>query len=283
VEFYNATEPGNRQNRAGNGSQKTILFWPYVLYGVFLFVSCGIEDYVYLEPVEYVTTAGSTIAHITIPDNTSNDNFRYYAIFYRIYISDRNIESITTSGQRNIVNPALASHYNSINPYTINDNVSPSSIGTVFSSLKYHQLFVQINTGYYPMSQILTKSPVSPLQSIDNNDIVEIVFANAGPYLKINYNSPPGDSGELLLRRSDGFTASPDRTFFNSTGTGSLTDESTISESSNVDVEKNPGMTFPERHTYVSLYIAAAGIDSNFTAIYSRPKHVGVFRLPQKP
>jgi hypothetical protein len=249
---------------------------------VLALVSCGIEDYVYLLPVNQVSTVGNTSAAITIPDNSSITEFRYYAIFYRIYISDENVESITTSGQRSTVNPALASHYNTIDPYTTNDNISPSSVASVFSSLKYYPLHVQIGTQYYSMSQVLTKSPASLPQSINNNDIVEIVFANAGPYLKINYTSSSSDSGELPLRRAAGsFTAIPaNRSFVNTTGPGSLTDESNISESSNADVEKNSSMIFPDRYSYVSLYIAAAGIDSNFTAVYSRPKHVGVFRLP---
>lgn len=233
-------------------------------------------------PVEQVSSVGATSASITIPDNDSDPNFRYYAIFYRIYISDRDVPSITTSNERSIVNPALASHYNTINPYTANDNISPSSVGTVFSSLRYYSLYAEVNGTEYPMSRILTDpdSWLTGLQTIARNHIVEIVFADAGPYLKITYGSS-GDSGELPLRRSaDRFTARPDRLFVNSTGTGNLTDETNISESTNADVERNQSMSFPDRYTYVSLYIAAAGLDSNFTAIYSRPKHIGILRLP---
>jgi hypothetical protein len=246
---------------------------------VFLLVSCGIEDYAYLEPVEYVRSQGSTSARITIPDNNSNQYFRYYAIFYRIYISDQTIDSITTSEQRRVINSALTSHYSTLDRYAANDNISPSSVGTTFSSLKYYPLYVQIGMEY-PMSQILTSNPLPTLQPIAPNNTVDIVFANAGPYLKINYSS--GDSGELPLQRSaDRFTARPDRRFVNTTGTGNLTDENSISDNSNTDVERNSAMTSGgSRHTYVSLYIVATGLDSNFTSVYSRPKHIGVFRLP---
>jgi hypothetical protein len=241
-------------------------FWPYILCCALLFVSCGIENYVYLEPVEYVTTVGSTSAHVNLPNNPSPE-FRHYVIFYRIYISDRSIDGITTSNQRDI-NNALASHYNTINPYTVNDNISPSSVGTVFTSLKYYQLHVETNSSGVPtivsMDQILSSS---------SSGTVDLIFANEGPSLQVN--SP---SAELPLRRSAvGFTPSPNRTFFNSTGSGSLSDESRISENSNTDVERN---TTSGQYTYVSLYIAATGIDSNFSVVYSRPKHIGIFRLP---
>jgi hypothetical protein len=242
--------------------------WLYILCCAVLFVSCGIENYVYLEPVEYVTSQGSTSAHITLPNNSSQE-FRYYVIFYRIYISDQSIDGITTSEQRRIINSALASHYSTIDPYTANDNISPSSVGTVFTSVKYYPLYVEISPMIVSMDQIL---------QFTSSGTVDIVFANTGPYLRVNSPSP---SGELPLRRSaDRFTVSPNRSFFNSTGSGSLSDESRISETSNADVERNSSMTSSRRYAYVSLYIAATGIDNNFSAVYSRPKHIGVFRLP---
>jgi hypothetical protein len=248
---------------------------------VFLFASCGIENYVYLAPVEYVTSVGSTSAHITIPDNFSDLNFRYYAIFYRIYISDQSIDGITTSEQRYTINRTLASHYNTINPYTVNDNSSPSSIGTVFTSLKYYPLYVEISSANISMAQILQHSTSTYIAPLTPGSTLDIIFANAGPYLRVNYSST-SSSADLPLRRSaDGFTASPNRSFFNSTGAESLTNENNISENSNADVEKNPNMSpASSRYAYISLYVAATGIDSNFTAVYSRPKHIGIFRLP---
>ncbi|MDR1507868.1 MAG: hypothetical protein LBI67_12275 [Treponema sp.] len=275
--------------------------WRCLFFCAALFFSCGIEDYVYLAPVEYTSLTGSTSARVTIPDNYTDPDyfryFRYYAIFYRIYISDVSTDSITTSEQRYAINHALASHYNAIDPYTVNDNISPSSVGTIFSSLKYYPLYAEVASGnIVSMSRILqhpntagVTPPGSPIISpsiypVFSGNIAEAVFALSGPYLKINYNAAGTlNSGELSLYRAsgaDGFVAHPDRSFFNSTGSSSLTDETIISENINADVEKNPGMTFSTRYAYVSLYIAASGIDNNFTAVYSRPKHIGIFRLP---
>jgi hypothetical protein len=271
--FDKNTRRESKQGGMRNGSGKTILkvSWLHILWSVFLFVSCGIENYIYLEPVEYVTSQGSTSARITIPNNSSQE-FRYYMIFYRIYISDQSIDGITTSEQRRIINSTLQSDYNYIDPYTINDNISPSSVGTAFSTRKYYPLYVEIvNPPNAPeivsMDRILNST---------SSGTIDIVFANTGPYLRESFSS----LGELPLRRSAGFTASPNRSFFNSTGSGGLSDESRISETSNVDVERNSSMSSSSRYAYVSLYIAATGIDNNFSSVYSRPKHIGIFRLP---
>ncbi|MDR2766963.1 MAG: hypothetical protein LBB82_01415, partial [Treponema sp.] len=49
--------------------------------------SCGIEDYVYLEPVTNASTSGGSTAFFTTPNNPSAE-FRYYQIYYRIYLSN---------------------------------------------------------------------------------------------------------------------------------------------------------------------------------------------------
>jgi hypothetical protein len=250
VELYKST--GLRfKSGAGKGSQKTIWFCLCALCLYFLLISCGIEDYVYLEPVDSVSSTGGTSARIITPNNSGTQEFRYYAIFYRVYISDISVAgSITTSEQRYTINPALSSHYNTINPYTTNDNISPSSVGTVFSSLKYYPLYVNNGSVNVPMSQLLTTAASFTIE-------LEFPVDPLGPYLKT------GGGAELRLRRaSDGFTPIPDRRFINST---ELTDENSITENSNADIEKKTGMTLPYRYTYVSMYIAAAGTDKNFT------------------
>jgi hypothetical protein len=141
---------------------------------------------------------------------------------------------------------------------------------------------VEINSANISMAQILQYESDAYIARLSpRGSTLDIIFANAGPYLRVNYSSG-SSSPDLPLRRSaDGFTASPNRSFFNSTGADGITNESNISENSNADVEKNPNMSpASSRYTYISLYVAATGIDSNFTSVYSRPKHVGIFRLP---
>ena len=245
-----------------------------------VFFSCGIENYVYLEPVSYISTTGTSSAIISIPSNTGSE-FRYYAIFYRIYISDANLASITTTEDRTSINPTLASHFNTLAPYTDNDNVSPSSVGTAFTSLRYYPLYVQLGSSILSMQQTLGVSPSPPLPVIAPGNVVEFNFVNTGTGPHLRLNTYPND---LPIRRAqDSFTARPDRTFLNNTSvSNAITDESIIDSTTNADIEKHPNRLPANVYdkVYVSLYIAAAGIDNNFAAIYSKPKHIGVFMLP---
>jgi hypothetical protein len=70
----------------------------------------------------------------------------------------------------------------------------------------------------------------------------------------------------------------PNRYFYN---TSELTNEENIStiERTNLDIQKKSSISGP-KYTYVSLYILAAGIDDNYSPIYSKPAFVGIFRLP---
>jgi hypothetical protein len=255
------------------------------LCALLFFFSCGIEDYVYLEPVQYVNSSGVSTARMPIPGNSGNSAFRYYNIYYRIYLSDYSLESISTDVQRNQINPALASHYNTIDPYTSDDNVSPNAIASIFSSLNYHTLYYlgSNRIDEYSAYQVFTNSGFSPgFQSLNDNDILTFDFTSPadGPYITISYASPPGTAQVFLYRSSDRFTPRPSRLFLNSTGSGNLTDEAIISENVNADVERNSNMVTSFRYAFVSLYAVAVGIDANFTALYSKPKHIGIFRLP---
>jgi hypothetical protein len=260
-----------------------------------LLFSCGLEDYIFLEPVDIAYATGTNSAIIVLsPTNSASPNdeyFRFYTIYYRIYISDRDLSGIV-SGQMFDVNPALASHYNTLAPYTTNDNVSPNAIGSVFSSLRYHPLYLSLNkTAPIDLYQILgrqsytgTAPPVpAPWPPTPQPWNISLDFTDSaeGPFMTLSYDTL--SSRRLYLFRSSGFTSSPpDRLFFNTTGSGSITDATIISNTVNADVEPKSGLSdaITTRYTYVSMYILAAGIDQNYTQIFSRPKHIGIFRLP---
>jgi hypothetical protein len=259
-----------------------------------LLFSCGLEDYIYLEPVDtaYATGVNSAIIVLPTANSTSpNDEyFRFYAIYYRIYISDLSLDSITSSQQRYDVNPALASHYNTLEPYTTNDNVSPNAIGSVFSNLRYHPLYLSLDkTAPIELYQILGRQdytgaapPVPapwPPTSQPWNLSLDFTDSTDGPFMTLSYDTASGR--RLYLFRSSGFTSSPNRLFFNTTGTGSITDAGIINNTVNADVEpKSNIIEANPKTTYVSMYILATGIDQNYTQIFSRPKHIGIFRLP---
>jgi hypothetical protein len=239
------------------------------------------EDYIYLEPVNSSYSVGVSSAVITIPNNSGNDYFRYYTIFYRIYISDLDLSGISSDSQRRDINPALASHYNTLEPYTTNNNISPNALGTVFTNLHYHPLFISLDKiNDIPMYQVLSDQTAGGIPSMVAGGTIRLDFTNdssMGPFMTLSYH---GDT-RLFLFRASGFTQRPDRLFYHTSGSGSLSDDTIISSTVNVDVERkttvNPAS---QKYTYVSMYILATGIDNNYTVIYSRPKHIGIFRLP---
>jgi hypothetical protein len=275
------------------------------------FFSCGIEDdYPYLFPVETISTEGTTTVRIPVPDNYGNpanrlyEIFRYYAIFYRIYASDSNLSSVTTSDLASI-HPVLSSDYYVFEPYTSNDTASPSAMASIFSARRYYQLYVQTGVPEPQSAALILKHPDTvppfsppgvPIYNAGSTVIyplapsgceIIITFAESaygGPYLRLTYPYavPSGgtQSADLPLRRSvdGGVTAVPDRTFYRSAAL--LTD---AGSNVNTDVEKKAG-TIVSQNAFVSMYIVAVGVDSrNLTAVFSKPKHLGVFRLPQHP
>ncbi|MDR2211073.1 MAG: hypothetical protein LBO65_06345 [Spirochaetaceae bacterium] len=256
---------------------------------VLLFFSCGIEDYIYLKPVETAYAEDISRGRFIIPDNNGNVYFRSYTIFYRIYISDISLASVTTGSERASINPALESHYSTLNPYTTNDKVSPNAIGSVFSSLRYYSLYVTLDrTNDIALYQLLGNQPYGAIPAADSpggaGSTVHLDFTglSSEPVMKLDHD--PAASAFYLFRSRD-FTALPDRFFKNTNGTGKITDAGSIGTMVNADVERNannnPAIT--PKYTYVSMYVLASGIDSNYTVIYSRPKHIGIFRLPSIP
>jgi len=237
---------------------------------LFLFFSCGLETYVYLNPVESITIRGMNSVSIILPKEQPANYFRYYTIYYRIYISDVNLTSITNDTQRRQINPNLANHYNVLDPYTTSDNVSPNALESVFERLKYHFLYIDAAGTARSINTVLD---ITVLGFAVFNAMVELDFTVNPPVMTVNSGTP-----FVLNRASTNFTPRPDRLFVNTTGTGNLSDSSIISDVVNADVERieaGSGL-----FTYVSMYIFAVGIDENYSPLYSKPKHIGIFRLP---
>jgi hypothetical protein len=52
----------------------------------------------------------------------------------------------------------------------------------------------------------------------------------------------------------------------------------------NITTERNLDVDTPGTATaYVSMYVLAVGIDNNLSPVYSRPRHIGIFRLANLP
>ncbi|MDR1390484.1 MAG: hypothetical protein LBJ31_10975 [Treponema sp.] len=235
---------------------------------VMVLAACGIENYIYLEPVTSASTSAGTTASFSTPGQSS-PNFRYYTIFYRIYLSATN-ETAPAPVNYNAINPVLASHYNTLYPYTYADNSTPSSLGTVFANLNYYSLAVN-NGSLYNLLNSASSFSVQ-LRFDEPSGTVD----TKSPYLTIN----SGSTRYRLFRNesaSDDFSSNPVYRYFYGANTPYSLYAPLPTANTNRDVQTAAGTL---AYSYVSFYVVAQGIDDNYSPVYSRPTHIGVLRLP---
>ncbi|MDR3355674.1 MAG: Ig-like domain-containing protein [Spirochaetaceae bacterium] len=121
-------------------------------------VSCGIEDYKYLSPATLVSSTLNSNAVVRLPDgSTVTIDFttgqiptltipngmefgREYEIYYRIYLSDKLMDTVNTDSARQDVNPALASDWTAMDSYTVDSNNLSSGVASLFNNRKYYSL-----------------------------------------------------------------------------------------------------------------------------------------------
>jgi hypothetical protein len=215
----------------------------YILGVTALFLSCGIDDYVYLDQVPQVNinVTLNTNATVSLPPPPSRDYFRYYSIYYRIYVSNNLLEVAIGEGMLSTVNSYLYSDYSAIKPYTNPDTSTSTNVGTLFTNRKYYALDNQFGQG-----------------------ILTINFGDATPSI----------NGDPILRSSTIYNPAPDRYFRNHADL-----YSTENGARNVDVQPSTGGSGP-MYTYVAMYVVAVGVDNNYSTIFSKPTFIAVFRLP---
>jgi hypothetical protein len=241
-----------------------ILFFAWVL----LFFSCGIEDYAYLEPVSSgsVQVTLNNKAVVYLPSQDPLSNFTHYNLYYRIYISDilelGQIQKSRPAMER--INPALATDYFYLEPYTNENNNINTSASTLLR-----------NRGYQVLSYEQGGAEINNM--IDGAGSLELHFpelTGSIPYLIY------GASYNLYRSNGNGaFSPLPDRYFLNSS---ELNSGANAISTVNADVVNKSGAS-GSRYTYAALYIAAEGLSQPaYTPFYSIPTFIGVFRLPDK-
>jgi hypothetical protein len=233
--------------------------------------------------------------------------FTQYVIFYRMYISDRDVSGGITDPAY-VGNTTLTSHYNTLLPYADEtNNISASQVGNVFNSLLYSEMEIGAplsGPGSPPwpaatMQGLLGSSPGGSTLVIEfspslGSDNIPYLILNDGTHDDIHYRlrrnwtprgfSPPAGAPSV-------FTPLPASSGTNYYGyTLSRYDFTrkeglcaTANNTSNWDVSVLSGTNWSSgtgQYAYVSLYIIARGIDPNFNLIYSRPTFLGVLRLP---
>jgi len=235
-----------------------------------LFFSCGIEEEIYLEPIASTYQESITRGSLTLPDNSSSNYFRYYMIYYRIYLSDQLRTAMEyDSSFLGAINSNLSSHFTSINnSYIANENASTSGLGSSFSSLRYYPLFVSSNGN----DSIAMYNLLSPQMHGNPGSLISFNFLppdNLAPRLEIN-----NTTFYYLFRNADDFTPDPDRLF-------ALSEELLAPPTTEVNLDVHPKSGVTSSYAYVSLYICAVGINNTFAPVYSRPTHIGIFQLPE--
>ncbi|MDR1617449.1 MAG: hypothetical protein LBS06_00190 [Treponema sp.] len=232
-----------------------------------VFVSCGIEDYYYLSPVPVgnIMLTSNTRANILLP-SVSDPYFTNFAIYYRIYISERSetAEIQTSPASLNNINSTLNSDYSFFYNYTTSNTMVGTSIGSLFR-----------NRNYYPLG----------INSSSSLDTVLDSGNAPGKTIVLDFQTTPatitlGSTFQLYRSNNEGaFNPRPDRLFRNSSD---LHDSGYANSENNADVANlNYSTGTSSRYTYVAFYIVLVGIDlTTYSQIYSNPTFIGIMRLP---
>ena len=221
------------------------LFIYFVLF-LLLFTSCGIEEYIYLYPVNTPTnTEIDNYIKFNLPVSQPNSVFTGYRIYYRIYLSDNNAST------RNIL---IDSDWNKISQA----NLTPALISNILeNTLSYKQLsFYKDNTETraYP----LTTDSTGLKYKIDFN-----ISSVPNYVVLINYDSSDDTKENYfqICRNSDSQTK--------------LLFEYPVTSSEVDDISKQTD----DNEAYVQFVIVATGFNSG-TIIMSEVTRLGVLILP---
>jgi hypothetical protein len=253
-------------------------FFRFALPLALLLGSCGIENYLFLYPVSpgNIRMELNSLATIVLPNiNTSEYGyFRYFSLYYKIYLSDAQESGEIQPSQQSLqrVNPALYSDYAVLEPYANNETSVTTSLASLFRGRNYHTLMLRdVN-----IETILDKNSLGRTISLD--------FAQLpGTYPSLRVTTDiAGVEDSYVLYRSNGngaFSPMPHQYLVN---TSDLRRSDYLTTNFNADVVGNSSLPAGAiRYAYVSVYIVVFGMDDNYLPYYSRPTHVGIFRLPE--
>jgi len=241
------------------------------------FSACGIEEFYYLPqvPQANIHTSFNTEANVKL-DPLSEVYASGYSIYYRIYISNH----FTTAGgidipqsEMSTINSSLNSDFTNFISFTDPTNYSSLPNSNTFRSRTYHELELQNKNINDVLSKRRCEFKLNFLQ-----------FAGECPTLILLDSDTQEELESYNLFRNSGngnnnginFTPEPDQYFFYS---AELVDKTDLNAGINNDVLKRSDSL--SGHAYVSMYIVAIGSNpTNFTRLFSKPTHIGVFKLP---
>jgi hypothetical protein len=232
--------------------------WKNLLFFLMLpsfFVSCGIDDEPYLEPVDAssVVVTSNTGARVTIAvESGEGDYSPTFLLYYKIYISGASESGTITSADMSRINSTLISDYNGIFSYTtLNTTNRPVFTPTVFSNRNFYAMFIGSSETF----------------SGPGNVTINFENQNSNPSLTLNLGT-----AQTLSRSSSGgsFTPLPKDNL-------SFRNFTELRDTVNRDVAQGSGGDY----SYCAVYIIKRGVNPNtLSAIYSAPTFIAVFRLP---
>ncbi|MDR2418008.1 MAG: hypothetical protein LBD79_03030 [Treponema sp.] len=232
-------------------------------------ISCGIEDYIFLSPIpagNITVEEVNSKATIRLP-SIGDYYFSHFIIYYRIYISNKDVPSIN-DGSLSTISATLQQDYNAFLPFVNSEsNNASASMSNLFTNRKYQTLALE--------DADIERDVLS------DNAIGKTIILD---FIKTADSLPPAlviDDTRYVLRRNGTGLLLPagDPRFFNS----DVLNTTVPTETTNVDVANITGTdTSGTRYTYVALYIVLAGTDPNFSPLYSAPTFVGILHLPDQ-
>jgi hypothetical protein len=240
---------------------------------VTVITGCGLPDDYYLPQVDggsnIIVSMNNRVEIIRLPSKPPE--FYYltsFVLYYRIYISDYSTEARIDETNMSSINSVLYTHVSQLNRFadTTTTTINISSIGNEFRNRGYYELELEgIN-----ISTVLTPSGSFSINFPLNVDAI--------PYMQI------GGTPRNLYRSDEFIPVGDPQTFpryFRNTV--DLNTSANATATQNMDVtDKANAPPYPNRYTYVSLYIVTSGYHpENFNTIYSRPTFIGVFKLPE--
>jgi hypothetical protein len=239
------------------------LFLPLLVLTV---ISCGLEDISLVHPVPQsnIMPVMNNRSVIHVPHDNTVTTFTHFAIFYRIYVSNSDQPSTTSSASYAAISAALASDFNAVLPHIDSTTLIGQDMDRFFLGRGFQYLEIVGDTN---ISDVLSRSSFGAELEFD--------FPSArAPTMTVG-------SSVYTLRRSNvrntAFPLPEDRLFFN---TEELRNVANIDPAINADVADFSG---DRRFTYAAMFIVGVGINvATYSPIFSTPSLIHVFQLPDR-
>ena len=252
---------------------------------VFFLFACGIEDYPYIPHVpDYyiIETEFDNFIRFRLSENSENQFFTHYEIFYKIYISD--VPEFTMGSENfSVINSTLLSDYNYLYNY-LGSTIAAGTGGgggtaanTLFSNRGFRTLEVEganIDTDVLHRNNITNSIEITlEFLTLEIPILRKIDSGASWPLLRASEANPQPPVSIDDPRSSPYFINYPE-----------LYDSEFISNTEvNKDIfDHSRRQEFTgDVYTYACMYIVACGLNlQTYSPIYSAPTFLHVLRLP---